>query len=125
MVNSRAKGNEAERAVVKILSRYFPGKFERRSMGIAGCDIVCPEDFLWAPEVKNNKMVRLKHFWKPTLQLTTFWVQTKTQAAALGKLPLLIVKAEGLWFCWDNIPNSYDFAHNVWLFEDWCENHAK
>jgi Holliday junction resolvase len=122
MVNSRAKGNRAEREVIKTLKKYFPGRFERRTMGLAGADIVAPGDFKWAIEVKHDKSVRLKHIWKPTLKLMDFWLQARTQAAIAKKTPLLIAKIEGIWLCWEEIPNSFDFAHWVHEFEDWCKD---
>jgi Holliday junction resolvase len=110
-INSRRKGNNAEREVCKILSKHFGGKFERRSMGIAGSDIVAPDDFPYAVEVKHHKTVRAIHLFKGHNQLRKWWKQTEAQAS--GKRPLLIVKVEGSWFCttwgqgWD-------------LLNDWC-----
>ena len=100
MVNSRKKGNVGERQVIKILSKYFPGKFERRSMGVAGSDIVTPDKFDFAVEVKYHKTVKAFHLLigKNKL-LNTWWKQAEQQAEGTTKSPLLIVKCEGKWFC--------------------------
>jgi hypothetical protein len=118
VVNSRAKGNQGEREVCKILSRYFGGKFERRSMGYEGNDIITPDGFPYGIEVKFDKSVRLKHFWKPTQKLKDFWKQTLAQCKNSGKHPLLCAKVEGMWFCWTHA--EFGFALNAYLLEDWC-----
>jgi hypothetical protein len=118
MINSRRKGNAAEREVCKILSKHFPGKFERRSMGIAGSDIVCPEDFKWAVEVKHHKTVRAIHLLKGHHMLDKWWNQACSQASATDKQPLLVVKAEGTWFCETR-------AVSWSVFKDWCENKGR
>ena len=89
-------------------------------MGYEGSDIICPDDFKWAVEVKNDKSVKLKHLFKPTAKLIDFWVQTAKQAAHQSKSPLLVAKIEGMWFCWTsgNI-QAWD------IFEEWCEIHAE
>ena len=124
MVNSRAKGNTAERYVVNVLSKYFDGDFERRSMGYEGSDIICPENFLWAPEVKNKKTIKLKHLWKPTKELISFWEQAVFQAKILNKLALLCIKIEGLWFAFSHEEAPLNFALHAWLLEEWCQIHG-
>jgi Holliday junction resolvase len=128
MVNSRAKGNRAEREVIKTLKRHFVGPFERRTMGLPGPDVVAPDEFHWAIEVKDDKTVRLKHIWKPTQKLIEFWEQATQQARVIRKNPLLVVKIEGLWFAWNVVhfdnANGYDFHSTKWLFENWCEDHT-
>lgn len=97
MINSKAKGNSAERVVCKLFRDALGGKWERRSMGIPGCDIVAPESFQYALEVKHDKTLRCYHFWYPTDKLVSFWDQAKAQTP-LGKRPLLVMKVEGKWF---------------------------
>jgi hypothetical protein len=121
MVNSRKKGNAAERYVCKTLSKYFNGKFERRSMGYNGCDIICPDDFQWAPEVKDNKQITLKHLFAPTKLLKDFWQQALFQAKKNNKVPLLVVKIEGMWFCW---MKGEPLEHQWHEFDEWCENYG-
>jgi hypothetical protein len=111
MINSRRKGNNAERQVCKILSRHFQGKFERRSMGIAGCDIIAPDDFPYAVEVKHHKTVRAIHLLVGHFMLDKWWQQACEQAN--NKTPLLVVKCERRWFCMDR-------ASGWVLFEEWC-----
>lgn len=99
MINSRAKGNRAEREVLKILKAKYGGEpWERKSMGIPGPDLLTPDDFPYAVEIKHDKRVRCKHLFSGHSVLEGFWKQAVTQASALGKKPLLIVKAEGIWF---------------------------
>jgi hypothetical protein len=97
MINSRRKGNNAEREVCKILSKHFPGKFERRSMGIAGSDIVCPDDFPYAVEVKHDKRISAIHLFKGHNVLRKWWEQACKQTPE-GKRPILLAKVEGCWF---------------------------
>lgn len=121
MVNSRLKGNKAERDVIKILSKYFPGKFERRSMGIAGSDIICPDSFRYAPEVKHHKTVKAIHLLiGKNKKLNDWWEQADYQASQqMGKSTLLIVKCEGKWFCTEFSPA--EVGHWA-LLEDWCKH---
>ena len=98
MVNSRAKGNDGERAVCKILSQWWGGHWERRSMGVPGPDLVTPDDFPWAVEVKNHKTIHPGHFWYPTKMLQDWWWQASRQATQCDRLPLLVVKALGDWY---------------------------
>ena len=120
MINSRRKGNSAERAVCKILSHYFGGKFERRSMGIPGSDIVCPDNFPYAVEVKHDKRVKGIHLFKGHHSLRGFWKQAIKQGLAVSKDALLIVKVEGLFFV--TAERSGDGCQSEWiLLERWCD----
>lgn len=117
MVNSRRKGNTAEREVVTILRSHFPGKWERKSMGIPGPDILPPDGFPYAIEVKNVKTVRLKHLFQPTLQLRGFWKQAVRQANDLNTEPLLIAKIEGIWFAFESTSEGgYQWSE----LRPWC-----
>ena len=118
MVNGRQKGNKAERDVIAVLRKHFGGEpWQRRSMGVDGYDIITPDWFRWAIEVKDRKSVKLKHLWKPTKELRSFWQQAVDQSLTERKKPLLVIKIEGLWFAID----SPYFGSSVELFEDWCE----
>jgi hypothetical protein len=120
VVNSRLKGNKAERDVIKILSKYFPGKFERRSLGIAGSDIVCPDSFRYAPEVKHRKTVKALHLLiGKNKMLNDWWKQADHQAKVAEKHTLLIVKCEGKWFCTEFCPAQ---VGHWMLLEDWCKH---
>lgn len=92
-------------------------------MGLPGPDVVAPDDFSWAIEIKDAKTIRLKHIWKPNKKLQDFWSQAKLQAQQAKKTPLLVVKIEGIWFCWEEVPADIYFHDHKQLFEDWCENH--
>jgi hypothetical protein len=119
-VNSRRKGNQAERDVIKILKKYFGGHWERKSMGIPGPDILAPEDFPFVIEVKNDKTVKAIHLLaKPDNQkLMRYWTQAVGQAQNTGKTALLVIKVEGHWF-----------ASTTWRdflpLNQWCEIEAK
>lgn len=118
MVNSRRKGNQAERDVINILRPHFPGKWERKSMGIPGPDILPPDNFPYAIEVKNVKTVRLKHLFQPTKELEKYWRQAVDQAEDLNKKPLLVAKIEGIWFAFEPIADEYTWAP----LTVWCED---
>lgn len=119
MVNSRRKGSQAERAVIKILSKHFLGKFERRSMGIQGADIICSDDnFKYAVEVKHVKTVRALHLLMGNHLLNAWWKQAREQAGRVNKQPLLVAKVEGKFFCTEVEPNLC-----LWeQFEKWCQH---
>jgi len=119
-INSRVKGNKAEREVAKILSHHFGRKFERRSMGMAGSDIVCPDGFPFAVEVKHDKRVKAIHLFKGHNVLRTFWKQALQQGIAVCKDALLIVKCEGLWFVTHEVGG--DGVMRDWMIlEHWCQ----
>lgn len=118
MTNSRAKGNRGEREVLKILKSHFGGEpWERKSMGIPGPDLLTPNEFPYAVEVKFNKSIKLIHFFKENKQLKDWWKQTQEQAFALNKTPLLIVKVEGIWFAISREFLSTTFWKTL---ESWC-----
>jgi hypothetical protein len=118
MVNSRQKGNQAERDVCKIFRKYFTGTFERKPMGIPGPDILCPPHWIFAVEVKNDKKIKAIHLLcKPLQLLDDYWKQADAQADALDKSPLLIAKVESFWFATEN--------RTVWIpLELWCAINA-
>jgi hypothetical protein len=107
-----------------MLSQYFDGDFERRSMGYEGSDVLCSEGFRWAPEVKDDKSVKLKHLWKPTKKLLSYWEQAVFQAKILNKVPLLCIKLEGLWFAFSHEESHLNFPLYAWLLEEWCISHG-
>lgn len=115
MVNSKRKGNEAERQVVKTLKEHFKDHFERRSMGVPGADIVCPPHWIYAIEVKNDKRVKAIHLLgKPLQLLRDYWDQASAQADAMDLSALLVVKADGCWFCSED-------GVSWTLFDSWCQ----
>lgn len=99
MVNSGKKGNASTRLIGAILGEWWRGKkFERRKDYYQGSDLIVPDDFPFAVEVKDWKELRIKHFFNPTALLKSFWEQARNQAEKEGKRPLLICKSEGTWF---------------------------
>lgn len=97
MVNAREKGKAAERQMRRILADWWGGVWERRRGGVPGSDLIAPADFPYEPEVKHRATVRTQHIFKPTLELVSFWQQTKEQTPA-HKEPLLCIKIEGAWW---------------------------
>ena len=112
-INSRRKGNNAERDVIKILKAHFPGLWERKPMGIPGPDILAPPDFPYAIEVKHDKRIKAIHLFKGHHALRKFYGQAFKQAYKLDKKPLLIVKVEG-WFFASTEPAEWTPLHA------WC-----
>jgi Holliday junction resolvase len=119
VVNARQKGTRYEREICKQLSEHFPGKFERRSMGIQGADVICSDDgFEYAVECKHQKGVRALHMFMGNHQITKWWQQAREQAGKVNKKPLLIAKIERHNFCTeDGIEWIY--------FESWCNLNRK
>lgn len=99
MVNSRRKGSQSERDVFRIFSAWWGDRFCRRSLGQKGSDGHTPADFPFSVEVKNHKTVKVRHLFNPTKDILDFWRQTLEQAEEEKKLPLLVIKIEGKWFC--------------------------
>jgi len=97
MVNGRKRGNAGERDIVSRWVEWWQDRFERRSMGLAGSDIICPGWFPWEPEVKHRKVAKLLWLFRPTKALLDWWNQTTENAMKSGKVPLLVFKAQGIW----------------------------
>ena len=114
IINAKRKGNTYERKVCKILSLYFPGKFERRSMGIKGADVICSDDgFPYATEAKHQKGIKAIHLLVGNSQIDKWWQQAKEQAGRVNKKPLLVARVERHDFC--------TIDGNKWhLFDIWC-----
>lgn len=50
-------------------------------------------------DVKFSKTTKARHFFRPTASMLEWWNKTKLNAAEDGKSPLLVIKAEGVWYC--------------------------
>lgn len=98
MVNSRRKGNRAEREVKNQLRAWWGGDWKRQTMGIPGSDLVPPPDFPFSVEIKHWKRTKHKHLFNPTAEVLGFWEQAVTQAVIEAKKPMLIIKVEGTWY---------------------------
>lgn len=84
---SRRKGNRAEQAVARWLTRNgHPATSTRanRAGMPAGHDIHCPSLGRWAIEVKDQRRLAVPAWWRQTV------------AQADGRLPVLIVKRPGV-----------------------------
>lgn len=99
MVNSRQKGNRGERKVMQFFRNWWGGDWERRSMGYEGSDLITPDNFPFAVEVKDCEQLVTRHFFYPTKFLLACWQQAKVQAFDQGKAPLLVANVESKWYC--------------------------
>lgn len=99
MVNSKAKGGAAERDVIKQFNTAFGGGFSRQPNQKNGHDVIAPDSFPFAAEVKDNRGLKSRHFINPNKLLLDFWKQTSKNAKSINKLPLLVCKVEGIWLC--------------------------
>lgn len=117
MVNSKAKGGQAEREVMALLKEWHPGEWRRKPFCQKGSDLITPETFPWSVEVKNDKQLHLGHLWKPTRFLQACWEQTIEQAFDDNKKPLLIMKIEGSWFAATVLDGKYNTAYNLVNFD--------
>lgn len=106
MVNSKAKGGAAERLIAKILADWWGEPFARRPNKQKGSDHIVPKSFPFAVEVKDDKKLKVRHFFNPTNVIREFWEQARSQAEREHKQPLLICKAEGTWFAVSDLQMS-------------------
>lgn len=116
MVNSKAKGGAAEREVIAQYNAAFGGGFSRQPNQKNGHDVVAPDSFPYATEVKDNRGIKTRHFVNPPKLLQDFWRQTCKNAKAIGKAPQLAIKVEGVWFCVVEIAHS-DMSYPLIEFE--------
>jgi hypothetical protein len=106
MVNSKAKGGAAEREVIKLFNTMLGGGFSRQPNQKNGHDVIAPDNFPYATEVKDNRGLKTRHFINPNKLLQDFWKQTCKNAKAIDKTPQLVCKVEGVWFCVMEIVHS-------------------
>lgn len=114
-INGRRKGGKAERVAAALFSTWTGYKFSKtpasgglnwRSAHVAG-DIVCTEEgkfFPFCVEVKTYKEINFDHLLyldKP--KILTFWEQCIRDAQKAKKIPLLMMRYNGLpsnfFFC--------------------------
>lgn len=116
MVNSKAKGGAAEREVIAQYNAAFGGGFSRQPNQKNGHDVISPDFFPFATEVKDNRGLKTRHFIKPNALLEQFWRQTCKNAKAINKKPQLACKIEGVWFVIHEIVDS-DMQYPLIEFE--------
>lgn len=114
-INSRSKGNKAERIAAKVISDWTGKKFGRvpSSGGLqwknshAKGDIVCTEEghfFPFCLEVKNYREINFEHLLyldKP--QIVEFWDQCVRDAEIARKCPMLMMR-------YDRLPKEFFFV---------------
>lgn len=115
-MNSRNKGNRAERGVAELLSNWVGKKFSRtpssgglqwKKDNVKG-DITSTEEGFYFPfciEVKFHKKIDFSHLITPGLKnidILDFWHQCCRDAELCNKIPLLFMRYNGLprdfWF---------------------------
>lgn len=120
-INSRRKGNRAMNAIAKSFQRWWGGEWQRRGGGFAGDDIIPPDGFPYSLEVKDVAQIKVRHFVQPTSLLLEYWKQAKTQAVRIGKITLLVIKTEGLWFV-ARITNGQNVKSRTGLWSVWGDD---
>ena len=111
-INSKKKGSKFERTVCKWFSEWTGYEFSRvpASGGLRWkktdnitSDVICTDDkharkFCFSIECKSYNDIRFEHvlLQLKTCKILSFWEQTKRDATRGGKLPLLIMKYNGM-----------------------------
>ena len=113
-VNSKVKGNRAELAAAKALTKWTGAPWRRVPMsGAMHIPIfyLCGDLFI-ASSFVSPWSVEVKHYKKVTPgMIKRFWEQTCEDAARIDKLPFLMVKENGLpkneWMIFMNKGKAY------------------
>jgi len=116
-INSRNKGNKAERIAAKLIAKWTRKEFARtpssgglnwKSSHSKG-DIVSTTEGFYFPfciEVKHHKEINFEHLITPNIKnikILEFWEQCNRDAQRANKIPLLIMRYDGL-------PKEFFFA---------------
>lgn len=109
-INSRRKGAKNERNVAKLFEKWTGKEFSRtpssgglnwKSSNSKG-DIVCTTEghfFPFCVEVKAHKDINFSHLLNPKIKepkILEFWKQCERDAIKANKLPLLIMRYDGM-----------------------------
>lgn len=109
-INSRNKGNRAERVAADLFQKWANKPFSRtpssgglqwKSSHVKG-DITCTKEghyFPFCVEIKNHKDIDFNHLLVPKIKhcaILEFWTQCKRDADACDKIPLLLMRYNGL-----------------------------
>jgi len=116
-INSKKKGNKAELQVSKQFATWTGFEFQRvpQSGGLRWSnrdsivgDIICcdkehKDKFPFTVEVKSYNKIDFNHLLLPVKSdISKFWQQSLEEGAAVGKVPLLLMRYNGLpkdfWF---------------------------
>lgn len=124
-INSRKKGARGEKKAISVLQTWTNLEFARvpasgglrwkKADNISG-DITCTDSlhrFDFSIEVKNYKDINFEHLLMPQVGsqiLKEFWPQCKTDADRGKKLPLLLMRYDGM--------KPAEFFIGVMRFED-------
>jgi len=128
-INSRSKGNRAERVAAKLLEEWTGKKFARvpSSGGLqwkashAKGDITCTSEghfFPFCVEVKNYRQINFEHLlYLKSPKVMEFWSQCEKDASIAGKIPLLMMRYDGLpkdfWFLVMRTENTHQLLLNI------------
>lgn len=112
MKNSKSKGNRFERSVAKFFQEWTGYEFNRTPMsgGLRWknaenitSDIVCSDPkhsrkFKLSIECKSYQDINFEHLLlqKKSCKIASFWNQAKSDAKRAGKIPVLIMKYNGM-----------------------------
>lgn len=108
-INSRAKGNKAERNTAKLFEKWTGKQFARtpssgglnwKSSNSKG-DIVCTTEGHYFPfciEIKNHKEINFEQLILPLKhrKILEFWEQCERDAIKARKIPLLLMRYNGM-----------------------------
>jgi hypothetical protein len=109
-INSRTKGAKAERVAAKVIEKWTGKKFAKtpasgglgwKKANVAG-DIVCTTEGVFFPfcvEIKSYSKIDFSHLLTPgikNIEILDFWAQCSRDAEKAGKIPLLMMRYNGL-----------------------------
>jgi hypothetical protein len=109
-INGRRKGAKAERVASKVISRWTKKEFSKtpasgglgwKKANVAG-DVVCTTEGHYCPfcfEIKSYGRIDFSHLIHPTvrnIEILDFWKQAKRDADKVGKIPILMMRYNGL-----------------------------
>lgn len=107
-INSRKKGARGEKHALEVLQNWTNKKFGRvpSSGGLnwknqmSSGDVICITDghyFPYTVEVKNYRDINFAHlFTTDKADILKFWQQAERDAARVNKVPLLMMRYDGL-----------------------------
>ena len=123
-MNSRSKGNRNERVAAKLVSEWTGRKFERTpssgglqwKASFSKGDIVCTKEghfFPFCLEVKAHREIDFSHLLNPKIKnvkIMEFWAQCRRDAKKCGKVPMLLMRYNGLpsEFFFLALPTSFE-----------------
>jgi Holliday junction resolvase len=136
-MNSRRKGAKNERMIAALLEKWTGKKFAKTpasgglqwKSSMAKGDVVCTTEghlFPFCIEAKFHKKIDFSHLLIPGIEnvdILTFWSQCKRDAESCNKIPILLMRYNGLASnfhflvietdFWNELPKHYLFGKMV------------